>query len=267
MEKEAVQPDKLFSESNTSLSRLVEELKAELEEVKRALRRSLADYQALEAELAQAKTLAALGEMAALVAHEVRNPLAGICGFAALLKREVTDSRLAPMLDKILEGATELERLTSALLNYTNQLDVAQAPVSLKDLVDLTVSDFQRPLEKEMEERELVIRGDRQYLKMALRNLIENAFQAAGEEGKVKLCLGSQKGGQTVRLSIWDNGPGISPEVQRKIFTPFFTTRQEGTGLGLAIVKKIVEAHRGRVWVESAPQQGSTFYIELPLWS
>jgi signal transduction histidine kinase len=82
----------------------------------------------------------------------------------------------------------------------------------------------------------------------------------------VKITLTSGQQGKTARLSVSDNGPGISPEIQKKIFTPFYTTREEGTGLGLAIVKKIVEAHRGRVWVESLPQSGATFYIELPLW-
>jgi len=101
---------------------------------------------------------------------------------------------------------------------------------------------------------------------MALRNLVENAFQAAGREGKVKISLGSGPQGKTARLSVSDDGPGIPLETQKKIFTPFYTTREEGTGLGLAIVKKIVEAHRGKVWVESLPQKGATFYIELPLW-
>ena len=226
----------------------------------------LSAYKTLEVELEQSKTMAALGEMAALVAHEVRNPLAGISGFAGLLKRELKNPNLAMMVDKILDGAADLERLVSALLNYTNRLELSQEPLPLKELVELTIRDWEGGVEKNFEQKELLIRGDGQYLKMALRNLVENAFQAAGREGKVKISLGSGPQGKTARLSVSDDGPGIPLETQKKIFTPFYTTREEGTGLGLAIVKKIVEAHRGKVWVESLPQKGATFYIELPLW-
>ncbi len=226
----------------------------------------LTTFKNMEAELAQSKTLTALGEMAALVAHEVRNPLAGISGFAGLLKRELSDPHQRSMVEKILEGSADLERLVTALLNYTNRLDLVQEQLPLKELVELTARDAKENPEKDFSEKELVVRGDGQYLKMALRNLIENAFQAAGQGGKVKITLSSGRQGRTARIAVADDGPGITPEMQKKIFTPFFTTREEGSGLGLAIVKKIVEAHRGRVWVESLPQKGATFYIELPLW-
>ncbi|MCI0329956.1 MAG: ATP-binding protein [candidate division Zixibacteria bacterium] len=225
----------------------------------------LSAYKTLEVELEQSRTMAALGEMAALVAHEVRNPLAGISGFAGLLKRELKDSNLVMMVEKILDGAADLEHLVTALLNYTNRLELNQEPLPLKELVELTLRDWEG-VEREFEQKELLIRGDGQYLKMALRNLVENAFQAAGQGGKVKIILGAGPQGKTARLAVTDDGPGIPPETQKKIFTPFYTTREDGTGLGLAIVKKIVEAHRGRVWVESLPQKGAAFYIELPLW-
>ena len=226
----------------------------------------LSAYKTLETELEQSKTMAALGEMAALVAHEVRNPLAGISGFAGLLKRELKDPNLVTMVEKILQGAADLERLVSSLLSYTNRLELNQEPLPLKELVELTTRDLRGNLERNLEQKDLIVRGDGQYLKMALRNLVENAFQACGNGGNVKITLTAGLQGKTARLSVSDNGPGISPEIQKKIFTPFYTTREEGTGLGLAIVKKIVEAHRGRVWVESLPQNGATFYIELPLW-
>lgn len=226
---------------------------------------NLSAYKTLETELEQSKTLAALGEMAALVAHEVRNPLAGISGFAGLLKRDLKEPNLAGMVDKILQGAADLERLVSALLNYTNRLELNQEPLPLGELVETATCDLEG-VEKNFEKKELVVRGDGQYLKMALRNLVENAFQAAGRGGKVKITLTSGSQGKTACLSVADDGPGIPPETQKKIFTPFFTTREDGTGLGLAIVRKIVEAHRGKVWVESLPQRGATFYIELPLW-
>ncbi len=226
----------------------------------------LSAHKALEEELAQTKTMAALGEMAALVAHEVRNPLAGISGFAGLLKRELKEPAHLKSVSKILEGAAELERLVSALLNYTKQLDLNRESLDLNELVDSAIHEIGQPLEREVQNRQLTVRGDGQYLKIAVRNLVENALQAAGQGGKVRISLLSGKRGQAAQISVTDNGPGISPEMQKKIFTPFFTTRPEGSGLGLAVVKKIVEAHRGRVWVESLPQKGSTFYIELPLW-
>jgi len=227
----------------------------------------LSAHKALEEELAQTKTMAALGEMAALVAHEVRNPLVGISGFAGLLKRELKEPAHLKSVSKILDGAAELERLVSTLLNYTKQLDLTQELLDLKDLVESAVQEVGQPLEKELREHRFMVRGDGQYLKIAVRNLVENALQAAGQGGKVRISLLSGKRGQSARISVSDNGPGIHPEMQKKIFTPFFTTRLEGSGLGLAIVKKIIEAHRGKVWVESLPQKGSTFYIELPLWS
>ena len=236
----------------------------------------LTEVKRLEAELQRVHTLAALGEMAATVAHEIRNPLGGIAGFAALLERglEVEDSRRR-LAQKITEGVARLNRIVSSLLTYTRPLKLNVHPVSLVDLVEEAAAfleiDLNRTRDNVIIKRQYpdtspVCAIDPEQFQQVILNLLHNATQAMPEGGAIdiEVYTSEEKKAPQAIVCIRDQGIGMSPEVQDKLFTPFFTTKEDGTGLGLVTSKKIIEAHDGHIRVESQPGSGTSFFISLP---
>ncbi len=232
----------------------------------------LTEVKRLEAEVQRVRTLAALGEMAATVAHEIRNPLGGIATFAALLGRgmEADDPRRR-LVNKITEGVGRLNRIVSSLLTYTRPLRLNTHEVNLVELVEESVAFFEIDLERSRGNVKvtrdyvpgpLACRVDTEQFQQVILNLLQNATQAMPEGGTLSVAVAPDPG--HVMLCIGDTGIGMSPEVQAKLFTPFFTTKEDGTGLGLVTCRKIVEAHGGRIRVESAPGTGTRFYVYLP---
>ena len=236
----------------------------------------LTEVKRLEAELQRVHTLAALGEMAATVAHEIRNPLGGIAGFAALLERglEVEDPRRR-LAQKITEGVARLNRIVSSLLTYTRPLKLNVHPVSLVDLVEEAAAfleiDLNRTRDNVIIKRQYpdtspVCAIDPEQFQQVILNLLHNATQAMPEGGAIDIQVYTpeEKEVSQAIVCIRDQGIGMSPEVQDKLFTPFFTTKEDGTGLGLVTSKKIIEAHDGHIRVESQPGSGTSFFISLP---
>jgi len=229
----------------------------------------------MERRLEQSRTLAALGEMAASVAHELRNPLGGIGGFAALLK-----DLLAPGGDehryvlKIIEGVDGLNKVATNLLAYTRPVEPRLQTVDLRTLlrevlsfVQIEVEQERLPIELKVElgERELPVRLDPELMRQSFLNLCKNAVQAfEGRAGRVGVTV-ARADAAGVEVVVWDDGPGVAPELHHKLFNPFFTTRAQGTGLGLAIVRKNPELQGGDVRLESAPGEGARFTVRLPL--
>lgn len=231
----------------------------------------------MEHRLEQSRTLAALGEMAASVAHELRNPLGGIGGFAALLK-----DTLEPGCDahryvlKIIEGVEGLNKVATNLLAYTRPVEPRLQLLDLRMLlrevisfVQIEVEQSRLPvdLEVDLPTGDLFVRMDHELLRQSFLNLLKNAVQAfEGAAGSVgcRVRLDEEKPGW-VKVEVWDTGPGIDPALHAKIFNPFFTTRAKGTGLGLAIVRKNIEMHGGEIRLTSSPGRGCSFMTRLPM--
>jgi PAS domain S-box-containing protein len=232
----------------------------------------LTEVKQMQEEMARVKSLAALGEVAAVIAHEVRNPLSGIAGFAALLRDELgNDHPNISYVDRIIAGVQKLNRSVTSLLEYARDLRHQPQPSDLKALLTETVEFFRMDLhtrnspsqvELRLPDEPVVCHVDRENLGGALVNLLKNADEAMPKGGTIHVTVDSEP--DRIRLSIADHGTAIPEELREKIFVPFFTTREGGTGLGLALVKKVVDAHRGTIAVNSHDGGGSVFRIELP---
>ena len=230
----------------------------------------------MERRLEQARTLAALGEMAASVAHELRNPLGGIGGFAALLKdmlpRESVEARY---VSKIIEGVDGLNKVATNLLAYTRPVEPMLQDFDLCNLLREVISFVQIEIEQEGYPVRLLtelgaaprdVQMDPELLRQGFLNLFKNAVQALGEQGGEVLCrVSDDENPGWIRVDIMDDGPGVAAELQEKLFNPFFTTRAKGTGLGLAIVRKNIELHGGQISLVSQAGEGATFTVQLPL--
>ena len=236
----------------------------------------LTEAKRLEAELQRVHTLAALGEMAATVAHEIRNPLGGMAGFAALLERDLEeDDPRRRLVRKISEGISRLNRIVSSLLTYTRPLELNVHPVDLVQLAQGTTAFFAVDpacvragvtINCRHDESGIVCNLDPEQFRQVLLNLLQNATQAMPAGGVIEVEVGVTRTPDPPQavLRVRDSGVGMSEEVRQKLFTPFFTTKEDGTGLGLVTCKKIVEAHGGLIRAESRKSGGSCFTISLP---
>ncbi|MBI2353896.1 MAG: histidine kinase [Deltaproteobacteria bacterium] len=219
-------------------------------------------------ELAQREGLARLGEMGAALAHEIRNPLAGIKGFAQWIEKRPADERNAMHAGRIVAEARRLEGLVNDLLSYARNDELRQTPIAAGELVSQAldlIRDEAKGLGVAIREvcpDGLVINGNRDRLHQLLLNLSRNALQAMPEGGELRVAL--RKGAGGIELSVGDSGEGIPAELVARLFEPFYTTKPRGTGLGLALCRKIAEEHGGMISVESAPGKGSVFTLTLP---
>ncbi len=213
-----------------------------------------------------------LGEMAAMVAHEIRNPLGGIKGFASLLKRDlVAQPELQQMAAYIVEGTDALNRLVTNVLNYARPV---QLLVSQVDLIKLLEDVRERVLIDEGLSKEIhininceldscILALDGQLIQSALLNLIVNAIEAMHNVGTVNLWLVQDHGHAILKIS--DTGVGIEAENLARIFSPFFTTKPHGNGFGLSEVYKVIQAHAGTIEVASTKGKGTTFTLKFPI--
>ncbi len=227
----------------------------------------LSELEALREEVRRKDRLAALGEMAATVAHEIRNPLGGIQGFAALLERDVpVDDPRRRLVEKILAGTKSLDRVVNELLEYTRPVELRIEAIDVRTLVDSAIGYLSAVPEGVVVRNAVplatMLRGDVHRLRQVLLNVLQNAVQSIEGAGRVE--VGVRVDADVVMLSISDTGCGIPAEHLEKVFMPFFTTREKGTGLGLAVASKLVESHGGTMDVSSRPGEGATFRIVLP---
>lgn len=221
--------------------------------------------------------LAALGEMAASLAHEIRNPLASIEVTATLLRRRIAgreeDLRL---VDKIAAEVSRLNRLVTQSLEYARVLSpdtLLQSVVPLVErALDEALSRFPNhklQLSRDFDPATPAVRVDANLIQQVFVNLIVNAIEAMHGEGvlSVEIRPVGRAGGppRGVEVAVRDSGPGISEEVREKIFSPFITTKKTGSGIGLAVARKIVECHHGLIDVETEAGVGATFRVRLPL--
>jgi signal transduction histidine kinase len=223
--------------------------------------------------------LAAVGEMAAVIAHEVKNPLAGIEVMAGLLRRKIPDAPDAQMVltdiiseakmaNAIVQEVLDFVRPIRLQVDHTAVADAVQGAIQLADSkgkrgnvdVNVAISDGLPH-----------INADQHQITQVFTNLLMNAYEAMGGKGRVTISaemLRIEDGSDArdaVLVEFADNGPGIPPDVADKVFDPFFTTKAQGSGLGLAIVRKIVDAHDGRIDLRTTPGQGTTIRVTLPV--
>lgn len=219
--------------------------------------------------------LAALGEMAASVAHEIKNPLTVIGGFARRIKKIMTheDRRLSWYIDAIIKEVKDLENVVSDILNFSRDTKVRFTSVKLSDIINEALEFFHDELKggrievlKEFDMDADDISVDYQQIKQVFINLFSNSLEAMKKEGRlvIKTYGLKYRGTPHVAIEVSDTGGGIPPEMVANIFNPFFTTKEKGTGLGLAIVHRIVENHNGSIDVWNRPGDGVSFIIRLP---
>jgi signal transduction histidine kinase len=223
----------------------------------------------LEEKVMRAEQLAAIGEMAAGLAHEIRNPLMSIKGFAELIQED-DDGKFHNYVNVIIRESQKISRLTEKLMCLSKPIDVGSALVDV-NLVLLEAIDV---VENEARHKGIEIKSslahsmpeifiNQEQLGQIFINLLMNAMQAIKKDGKIMVA--SHITGQEVQISIEDNGCGIAPENIDKIFNPFFTTKETGTGLGLTVVYQLVEQWKGKIYVNSTIGKGSIFTIVLPV--
>ena len=228
--------------------------------------------------------LATLGEMAASMAHELKNPLAGIEVMAGLLRRKVPDSPDAQSLVTDIINEAKLANATVVeVLDYVRpvRLETERTSITsvLHDAVTMADGKARRgaiAVDLAVPEDLPQIHGDHRQLCQVFTNLVINAFEAMNGRGRVAIAAHTasievehgahgEAPGTVIVVDVSDDGPGVPPELADRIFNPFFTTKAQGSGLGLAIVRKIVDAHDGRIDLRSAPGEGTRFTVTLPV--
>jgi two-component system, NtrC family, sensor histidine kinase HydH len=227
----------------------------------------------LEEQVRLKDTLARLGELTAGLAHEFRNGLATIHGYARLLDPAQASERERPCIEGIRTETDALSRLVSNFLNFARPAQLIVVPVDLRDLVRQVAEELRDATVREGGHLDVsgdfpVLHGDDVLLRQAFSNLVRNAVEACREAGvppRVAIAGRLDADGRAVRITISDNGPGIAPELRERIFRPFFTTRRTGTGLGLSLVQKIVVTHNGRVQARESRDGGACLEVTLPL--
>ena len=245
-----------------------------LKQSEAALRRSLDELSTTQEALVRKKQLAAVGEMAAVVAHEVRNPLGSIANVVSLLQRGMMSRTEERELWQIIADETRrLDLLVANLLDFVRPVALTLSPQPLAPLVEralqqtLWAENAGARVRSSVEGSVPPVPLDQVQLELAFTNLFRNAVQAMKGDGALEVRLSTEPGDGPAwaRVSIRDFGPGLPTEVRQRIFEPFVTTRARGHGLGLAIVQKVVEQHRGEVFFEAGTGGGTTCIVRLPL--
>jgi len=223
---------------------------------------------AMEQQLREQAALARLGEMAAVLAHEIKNPLAAVRGAIEVIgTRLPAGSRDAAIVKEIVSRVDSLNALMKDLLLFArpprpNPISVA-IPMLVSSTAELLREDpALNAVQIEVEGIAPPVQADPGLLQIVFLNLMVNSAQAMRGQGKIKVSVEASNG--TCRIAVSDNGPGIPSDVREKIFTPFFTTKSRGTGLGLPTAKRLIEAHRGTIDVRCPAEGGTTVIVQLP---
>lgn len=221
----------------------------------------------LTKELERSKRLAAIGEMATTLAHEIRNPLGGIELSATVLKKELTDPKHIKAIENILEGTRRLNRIIQRIMDFARDIKANKKRIDLVEIVKgaqsqvsaaMAAKDIHFSIEGP---EEAYCLGDGALLEQVFANLLSNACDAVSAQGSISVKIGRRD--NKIFAVVKDNGVGISQERMDEIFNPFFTTKEHGAGLGLSIVLRILEAHKGELEVFSEEGKGSEFWVWL----
>jgi two-component system sensor histidine kinase HydH len=258
-----------FAVENRRQVQRLEDLSKKLEETNEQLRRA-------EAEARRAERLAALGQLSAGLAHEIRNPLAVIKGSAEMLSRKVAQSEplAAELAGYISSEVNRLNALVIRFLDFARPSKLELLPAKVSEIVDraleASVASFPNAtvkVERNYAPDTPEIQADSQFCEQVFVNLITNAFQAMdGREGTLRLTIAPETAGgeRGASVIVEDSGPGVPPELREQIFNPFFTSKKDGVGLGLSIVAKIVDDHHGTIRLEQTAGSGARFHVFFP---
>jgi signal transduction histidine kinase len=222
--------------------------------------------------------LAAVGEMAAAIAHEVKNPLAGIEVMAGLLRRKITAPDAQKVLTDIINEAKMANKIVQEVLEFVRpirlQVDrtaVADAVQAAVHLAETKVPRGAISVDVDLPAGLPLIQGDQHQLTQLFTNLLTNAYEAMEGRGRVTITASptrvddGEAGREAVLVELADEGPGMAADVAERAFSPFYTTKPQGSGLGLAIVRKIVDAHDGSIDLQTAPARGTKIRVTLPV--
>jgi len=263
-----------FNETTEHLQKSYETLQERIKDLNKELEKK-------NLELERNDRLRAMGEMAAGIAHEIRNPLASIELFASILKKDSEgDTEKMKLSDHIVSGVKNMDRIISSLLLFAKSPEPSRQQCNINDLLrgilesdaDLQSLDNIN-IQCEFCKEDPLAQGDKELLQQVFLNFIRNAVQAMPKGGDLTLRIEKNKSPDNntyhrhfITTTISDMGVGISSEDRESIFNPFFSTKDKGTGLGLAIAHNIVKAHQGTIDVESQKGKGTTFTVNLPGW-
>lgn len=239
-----------------------------LKEKEKKLQQSLAELQQTQAKLVREEKLAAVGQLAGSIAHEIRNPVAMIASSLAMAEKQKSPIK-EEMLDIATKEAKRLESLTSDFLSYarTKLPDLKETKIS--DVLNYVASLIKAKSDEQNVKlivncsEKLLAKIDSPQIQQALLNLLMNALDATKENGKIN--LGAEKEGDYFKIIVENDGEAISGEIVEKIFEPFFTAKPKGTGLGLSIVKNIIQAHQGEIYLANNENGCVRFEILIPV--
>jgi PAS domain S-box-containing protein len=222
----------------------------------------------MEERLVKAERLASIGELAGQLGHDLRNPLAGMKNSIFLLRKkggQLTDFQRAEFLDILDRAVEDSNRIVTSLIDYSSELRLYYEECSLRDLVSKALGKVEVPnrIQLRVDAEDVTLNMDVSRMESVLTGIVQNAVQAIPQEGTIQVIAASEKG--KVTLSVIDSGEGISEAVQAKIFTPLVTTKAKGMGMSLAIFKRIVEAHGGRITIQSEKGTGTKVKIILSI--
>ncbi|MFC2061147.1 cache domain-containing protein [Elusimicrobiota bacterium] len=255
-----------LKDANAELDKWNKELEDRVEERTRQLREA-------QEQLVQSERLAAVGQMANVVGHEIRNPLASMKS-AIFLIGELTpkdDEDIKECIDVINREIIASEKICENMLGFSRTRKPVREPVDVNELLEESFSILEQPesveVTKEFEQGLPQANIDRNEIRQVLANLIKNGFEIMDEKtGGGKLLVKSLSKDGMIELIFKDTGPGISAENMKKMFTPFFSTKARGTGLGLSACQNIILRHGGKIWVESEGEgKGSTFFVQISI--
>lgn len=241
--------------------------------------RDLSRVRDMEEQVRRSDRLAALGVLAAGVAHEVRNPLVGIRAAAQLMEREAAfPETMREFTQIIIQQVDRLNRIVSELLTFAGQQPLQRRPCNINQILEEALRLLESALDgtrigvvRRYDPEIPAVAGDADRLLQVFLNLVRNGVEAMAEGGELTVRTRFERvapqcgGGAAAVAEVSDRGPGVSPEVERHIFNPFFTTKDGGTGLGLPISVRIVEEHGGTIEAQSRQGGGTTFRVLLPL--
>jgi PAS domain S-box-containing protein len=231
----------------------------------------LTELAALQEQMELKKNLAALGELSAGIAHEFKNALATISGYAQMIRSESSDGEISDHAERILEQTRNITHVVTEFLKFARPLDISDEPVDLQPLIGRAIDEISTAapgVSVRAEGNFGIVAGDEGLLRQVILNLARNGAEACAgrSDGRVVVHGEIVTGGdsQSQRITVQDNGAGISADAMPNLFHPFFTTKARGTGLGLAVVQKIILQHGGLIEARNHPSGGAVFIVTLP---